>query len=78
MEFDLSAPESQLLERLLNDHRGALTGQGGPESAQELLLVDKLLRKLTHPMRGGIEQSDSALLSDVGESIAPEIPPEKR
>jgi hypothetical protein len=76
MEFDLSAPESQLLERLLEEHRRKLLDTGG--HGVDVALVDGLLRKLIHPMRGGVDQSDSALMSDIGESIAPEIPFEER
>jgi hypothetical protein len=78
MEFDLSAPESQLLQRLLRDHQSALARNPAAGAEEEVQLVERLLRKLTHPMRGGVEQSDGALMSDVGESIAPEIPDEQR
>ncbi|HEX5141659.1 MAG TPA: hypothetical protein VFX19_11985 [Dehalococcoidia bacterium] len=76
MEFDLSAPESQLLEQLLQERREKLVASGN--HGDDVAVVDKLIRKLVHPMRGGIDQSDSALMSDIGDSIAPEIPFEER
>ena len=78
MDLDLSGPETSLLERLLNERKVSLASGRGNGGDEEMELIDRLLRKITHPMRGGIDQSESALLSDIEESIAPEIPPEKR
>jgi hypothetical protein len=66
MELSLSEAEVRLVERLLNEHQSGLPTDG---SGEERELVATLLHKLSHPMRGVIEQDDSALLTDVGESI---------
>jgi hypothetical protein len=75
MEFDLSAPEYELLNRLLTKYRAAMFDLGATETAE---LVDGLLHKLNHPMRGGVDQPDEALYSDIGESIPKDIPVEER
>ena len=75
MEFDLSAPESELLNRLLTKYRSTMADMGATDATE---LVDGLLRKLNHPMRGGVDQPDEALYSDIGESIPQDIPIEER
>jgi hypothetical protein len=75
MEFDLSAPECELLNRLLSKYRDAMADLGQTEAAE---LANGLLHKLNHPMRGGVDQPDEALYSDIGESIPPDIPIEER
>lgn len=75
MEFDISAPECELLNRLLTKYRAAMTDIGETGAAE---LADGLMRKLNHPMRGGVDQPDAALYSDIGKSIPPEIPVEDR
>ena len=75
MEFDISAPECDLLNRLLTKYREAMADVGATEAAE---LADGLLHKLNHPMRGGVDQPDEALYSDIGESIPDDIPIEER
>lgn len=75
MEFDLSAPECELLNRLLTKYRSTMAELGASDASE---LADGLLRKLNHPMRGGVDQPDEALYSDIGKSIPPEIPVEDR
>jgi hypothetical protein len=75
MEFDISAPECELLNRLLSKYRDAMADLRQAEAAE---LADGLLRKLNHPMRGGVDQPDEALYSDIGASIPREIPVEDR
>ena len=67
MELSLSGAETRLIERLLQDYQDRSSGL----SAEERELVANLLHRLSHPMRGGLAQDDSALLTDVGGSIAP-------
>ena len=75
MEFDISAPECELLNRLLTKYREAMSDVGMQEASE---LADGLLRKLNHPMRGGVDQPDEALYSDIGASIPRDIPIEER
>jgi hypothetical protein len=75
MEFDLSAPECELLDRLLTKYRSTMDDLGNSDAAE---LADGLLRKLNHSMRGGVDQPDEALYSDIGASIPREIPVEDR
>ena len=75
MEFDLSAPDCELLNRLLTKYRATMSDLGAAEATE---LVDGLLRKLNHPMRGGVDQPDEALDSDIGESLPEDIPVEER
>ena len=75
MEFDISAPECELLNRLLTKYRDAMSDLGMQEASD---LADGLLRKLNHPMRGGVDQPDEALYSDIGASIPRDIPIEER
>ena len=75
MEFDISAPECELLNRLLTKYSDAMADLGMQEASE---LADGLLRKLNHPMRGGVDQPDEALYSDIGASIPRDIPIEER
>jgi hypothetical protein len=71
MDLDLSETEVQLIERLLRAF--VEQTQSGAES---VAIAQELLHRLAHPMRGGLEQSDQALMTDVGESIAPNQAPD--
>jgi len=75
MEFDISAPEYELLNRLLTKYRSTMADLRANDATE---LADGLLRKLNHAMRGGVDQRDEALYSDIGASIPPEIPVEDR
>ena len=75
MEFDLPAPECELLNRLLTKYRETVSDLGAADATE---LVDGLLRKLNHPMRGGVDQPDEALYSDIGASIPEDISVEVR
>jgi len=75
MEFDISAPEYDLLNRLLTKYRSTMADLRANDATE---LADGLLRKLNHAMREGVEQPHEALYSDVGASIPPEIPVEDR
>ena len=75
MEFDLSAPECELLNRLLTKYRSTMADLGASDATE---LADGLLRKLNNPMRDDVDQPDEALYSEVGASIPPEIPVEDR
>lgn len=65
-QVDLDEAEARLLERLLNDYRTAVEAAN---DRQAIELVEGLLHKLSHPVRGVIPQDAGALLTDVDESI---------
>jgi hypothetical protein len=71
MDIDLSEEEVQLIERLLKAYV-----EQAQSDADSVAIAEELLHRLTHPMRGGLEQSDQALMTDVGESIAPNQAPD--
>ena len=68
MELSLSGIEVRIIERLLREYQAR---QAGEADMEEREAVESLLHRLSHPMRGGLEQSDAALMTDVGESVRP-------
>jgi hypothetical protein len=71
MDLDLSEAEVQLIERLLRAYV-----EQTQSDAESVATAEDLLHRLTHPMRGGLDLSDQALVTDVGESIAPNQAPD--